>query len=75
MLEPNKHCERWELRGGTQGWKYCFTSNYVKSNVGVTTKKREIESIPLETADIPNEIRLTSSDRGILRGNKREENC
>lgn len=38
--------------------------------LGVTTKKREIETIPLETAEIPNEIRLTSSDRGILRGNK-----
>lgn len=65
MVEPNKHRGRCELRGGNQGWKYCFTSNYVKSNVvilGVTTKKREIESIPFETADIPNEIRLTSSD-------------
>lgn len=73
MLEPNKRCGRWELGGGIQGWKYHLPSNYVKSSVvilGVTTKKREIDCIPFGTADIPDEIRLTSSVRGILRGDE-----
>lgn len=55
---------------GTKGWKFCFTSNDVKSNVvtlGVTTKNRKMECIPFETADIPRERRLTYSDRGMLR--------
>ena len=47
---------------GSKGWKFCFISNYVKSKVmtlELTTKNREIECIPLETADIPNKIKLT----------------
>lgn len=69
MLDLNK---LWNVGvgWGTKEWKFCLISNYVKSKVLVTleltTKNRETECIPLETADTPNKIQLTYSERSTL---------